>query len=240
MGSAVQNIITLTDSVFLYHVGEVDFAAIGFVGVFYMTIAAIGFGFSKGGQIIIARRVGAGQLSEIGPTFNRMLLFELILALVFFIFMQLAVPWLFGLFINSPEVYSKSLEYLDFRAWGVFASYIGVSVVALYAGLARTMVIVWNALALALTNLLLNYTLIFGHFGFEEMGIGGAGLASTVAEYVALFGFMTYILLDKKNKTLSNFFNACSFDGELKTAIEFVAADSSTSHCGHWQLVCLF
>ena len=61
LGSAVQNIIALSDSVFLYHLSEGDFAAIGFVGVFYLIVAAIGFGFSKGGQIIIARRMGEGQ-----------------------------------------------------------------------------------------------------------------------------------------------------------------------------------
>ena len=57
LGSAVQNVIALSDSVFLYHKSNDDFAAIGFVSVFYLIIAAIGYGFSKGGQIIIARRM---------------------------------------------------------------------------------------------------------------------------------------------------------------------------------------
>ena len=43
LGSAVQNVIALSDSVFLYHLSETDFAAIGFVGVFYLVIAAIGY-----------------------------------------------------------------------------------------------------------------------------------------------------------------------------------------------------
>ena len=66
LGSAVQNVIALSDSVFLYHLSEVDFAAIGFVGVFYLIVAAIGFGFSKGGQIMIARRMGEENYKEIG------------------------------------------------------------------------------------------------------------------------------------------------------------------------------
>jgi len=77
LGSAVQNIIALSDSVFLYHLSEVDFAAIGFVGVFYLIIAAIGFGFSKGGQILIARRMGERKPEEVGRTFYAMLYFEL-------------------------------------------------------------------------------------------------------------------------------------------------------------------
>jgi len=48
LGSAVQQIIVLTDGVFLYHKSEADFGAIGFVSVFYLMIAAIGYNFSKG------------------------------------------------------------------------------------------------------------------------------------------------------------------------------------------------
>jgi Na+-driven multidrug efflux pump len=68
LASAGQNVITLSDSVLLYHKSETDFAAIGFAGVFYIAIAAIGFAFSRGGQIIIARRMGEGNHAEIGRT----------------------------------------------------------------------------------------------------------------------------------------------------------------------------
>ena len=61
LGSAAQNIIVLSDNVFLYHYNSVDFAASGLVGVFYLIIASIGYGFSRGGQIIIARRMGEGR-----------------------------------------------------------------------------------------------------------------------------------------------------------------------------------
>ncbi len=66
LGSAAQNVIALSDAVLLYHKGEVEFAAIGFAGVFYITIAAIGYAFSRGGQIIIARRMGEGKPQAVG------------------------------------------------------------------------------------------------------------------------------------------------------------------------------
>ena len=93
MGSAGQNIVALTDSVFLYYRSEEDFAAIGFVGVFYLIFAAIGYGFSKGGQVLIARRMGEGKPEEVGRNFFDMLYFELGLALLMFLFMQLVCPW---------------------------------------------------------------------------------------------------------------------------------------------------
>ena len=197
LGSAVQNVIALSDSVFLYHLSELDFAAIGFVGVFYLIVAAIGFGFSKGGQIMIARRMGEGNYEEIGRTFYAMVYFELALSIVMFLFMQYGCYYFFSLFVDSDVIFFKSLEYLEYRSWGVFFSYVGVAIVALYTGVARPAFIIFDTLILAFVNIALNYGLIFGHWGLPEMGIAGAGLASTIAEVVAFIIFVIYILNDR-------------------------------------------
>jgi len=198
LGSAAQNVVALSDSVFLYHLSEEDFASIGFVGVFYLVIAAIGYGFSRGGQIMIARRAGEGTLSEVGRTFYSMVYFELALAIVMFLVMQYGCYYFFGLFVNSEVVFTKSLEYLDTRSWGVFFSYTGVAVIALYTGVARTTFIIVDTIILGIVNIALNYGLIFGHWGLPAMGIAGAGLASTIAEIVAFAVFMVYIFFDKE------------------------------------------
>jgi len=198
LGSAAQNVIALSDSVFLYHLSEEDFATIGFVGMFYLVIAAIGYGFSRGGQIMIARRAGEGNAGEIGRTFYSMAYFELGLALLMFLFMQYGTYYFFGLFVNSEVVFEKSLEYLDTRSWGVFFSYVGVAVIALYTGIARTTFIIVDTVILGAVNILLNYGLIFGAWGLPAMGIAGAGLASTIAEIVAFLVFMVYILFDQQ------------------------------------------
>ena len=198
LGSAVQNVIALSDSVFLYHLSEVDFAAIGFVSVFYLIVAAIGFGFSKGGQIMIARRVGEDANREVGRTFYAMLYFELGLSIFMFLFMYFGCQYFFALFVNSDIIYEKSLEYIHYRSFGVFFSYMGVAIVALYTGIARTTFIVIDTIVLAIVNIVLNYALIFGHFGLPAMGIGGAAVASSIAEGVAFILFILYILFDKK------------------------------------------
>jgi putative MATE family efflux protein len=201
LGSAAQNVIALSDSVFLYHLSEEDFATIGFVGVFYLVVAAIGYGFSRGGQIMIARRMGEGQLQEIGRTFYSMVYFEAGLALAMFLFMQFGSYYLFSLLVDSPLIFAKSLEYLDTRSWGVFFSYVGVSIIALYTGVARTNFIIADTILLGVVNIVLDYALIFGHWGFPAMGIAGAGLASTIAEGVAFVAFIIYILFDKQART---------------------------------------
>jgi putative MATE family efflux protein len=198
IGSAVQQIIALTDGVFLYHKSELDFGAIGFVSVFYLMIAAIGYNFSKGGQIMIARRAGENNPSKVGEVFQAMLFFEFFLAIVLFLVMQYGGYYIFSIFTNSDAVFNKSLEYLEFRSYGVFFSYVGLSFIALYTGISRTKFILVDSILLAVANVVLNYGFIFGHLGLPELGIQGAGIASTIAEIFAFMVFLIYIMFDRK------------------------------------------
>lgn len=205
LGSAAQNVITLTDGIFLGRVGEVELGAIGFVGVFYLIIASIGYGFSKGGQIMIARRLGENNMDAIGRTLFSLLYFELAMAIGMFIFMQYGSWYFFSAFVNSDAIFYKSMEYIEYRSYGVFFSYLGVAVIALYTGVARTSFILFDTIVLAVTNVILNYGLIFGAFGLPEMGIAGAGLASTIAEVIAFAVFLIYIGFDTESKKYNLF-----------------------------------
>ena len=198
VGSAAQNAIAATDSVFLYHLSENDFAAIGFVSTFYLIIAAIGYSFSKAGQILIARRMGQKDERGARQVFQSMLVFELLLALGAFLFMELGGAYaLFAALLDSDVIFYKSLEYLSWRSWGVFGAYAGMAFIALYTGLGRTNSLLSATLVLFFSNLFLNYALIFGHGPFPAMGIAGAGLASTIAEYLSLFTFLIYMRFDE-------------------------------------------
>ena len=198
LGSAGQNIVALSDSAFLYYKSVDDFAAIGFVGVFYLVIAAIGYGFSKGGQVMIARRMGEGKPEEVGRNFFDMLYFELALAFLMFLIMQFGCPILFKYLIKSQVIYDKSLEFLQYRSWGVFFSYGGLAMIALYTGVARTKFIMIDTAIMGILNIVLCYVFVFGKWGAPEMGIGGAALASTLAEGVAFLFFIIYMYFDKK------------------------------------------
>ncbi|NJN34239.1 MAG: MATE family efflux transporter, partial [Saprospiraceae bacterium] len=57
-----------------------------------------------------------------------------------------------------------------------------------------------DTLILGIVNIILCYLLVFGKMGFPEMGIGGAALASTIAEGVAFVIFVIYMFFDKKIK----------------------------------------
>lgn len=200
LGSAVQNIIALTDSVFLYHYSDLDFRAIGLVSVFYLIISAIGYGFSRGGQIIIARRYGEQKHESLIHSFYALLYFELFLALLLFGFIQFSGRWFFEFIVSDIATLERCVEYLYPRSYGIFFSYLGVILIALYTGIAKTKFIVVDVFVLAFVNILLNYILIFGKFGSPEMGIAGAGWASSIAEAVAFIVFLIYMFFEKDKR----------------------------------------
>ena len=196
LGGAAQNLIVLTDNVFLYHRSSLEFASIGLIGVFYLVIAAMGYGFSRGGQIIIARRYGESDTTGVGKSTVSLFYLELLFASIIFIFIQCYAEEFLAYFINDPAVLTKCLLYIYPRSYGLFFSFTGVALIGLYTAIAKTKFVIWDTLLLVTINLVLNYCLIFGKFGLPEMGIVGAAWASTIAEIVAFIVFVIYFFYE--------------------------------------------
>lgn len=75
MSILIEQLINITDAIFLGHVGEIELGASALAGIWYLAIYMLGFGFSIGLQVVIARRNGEQQYSETGRTFFQELLF---------------------------------------------------------------------------------------------------------------------------------------------------------------------
>lgn len=188
----MEHMIGLTDTAYLGRVGEVELGASALAGVYYLVIYMLGFGFSVGAQVLIARRNGEGEYKRIGEVFTQGTLFLLLLAGVLFTFSQLYTPRLLKGMIGSEEVYAATMSYLDWRVYGFFFSFISVMFRAFYVGTTHTKILTANSVTMVLTNVVLNYILIFGKFGFPALGIGGAAIASSISEAVSVVFFIVY------------------------------------------------
>lgn len=189
----MENMINLTDTVFLGHVGEVELGASALAGVYYLAIFMLAFGFSVGVQILIGRRNGERRYAEIGSIFRQGTVFLLALAAVLFSVSQWATPSLLRLFIQSDAVYAATEKYMEWRVYGFFFSFAAVMFRAFFVGITRTRVLTVNSIVMVLSNVVLNYVLIFGKCGFPELGIAGAAIASSVAEAVSVIFFVIYV-----------------------------------------------
>lgn len=64
MSILIEQLINITDAIFLGHVGEIELGASALAGIWYLAIYMLGFGFSLGLQVVIARRNGERHYSE--------------------------------------------------------------------------------------------------------------------------------------------------------------------------------
>lgn len=187
-----QNIINVTDTAFLGRVGEVELGASALGGLLYICCFTIAFGFSIGSQILIARRNGEQEYRQVGPIMVQGCFFLLGLAVLFFLFIEYGSSGLLRVLISSDTILEATKEFLDIRVFGFFFSFFNVMFRALFVGITRTKVLTLNAVVMALTNVVLDYLLIFGHGGFPEMGLKGAAIASVIAEASSLLFFIIY------------------------------------------------
>ncbi len=187
-----QNIINVTNTAFLGRVGEVELGASAVGGVFYFAIYMVGFGFSQGAQILIGRRNGEKNYSQIGPIFNNALLFNFLLSVLIFAISIKGVPFVMKYAVSSPEVYASTIAYLDWRIYGFFFAFVNAIFRSFYVGITQTRILTTSAILMAITNILFDYILIFGHFGFPRLGIEGAGISSVIAEIVTLIYVVIY------------------------------------------------
>lgn len=191
----MEHLIGLTDTAYLGRVGEVELGASALAGVYYLAIYMLGFGFSVGAQILIARRNGEQEYGRIGPVFMQGSLFLLLMAALMFTLSNIYSPRLLHLLIDSEEVYKATISYINWRVYGFFFSFLCVMFRAFYVGTTRTRILTINSVVMVLTNVALNYVLIFGKLGFPALGIAGAAIASSISEAVSLLFFIIYTWL---------------------------------------------
>lgn len=202
-----QNVVNVTDTAFLGRVGEVELGASAIAGLFYISLFMLGFGFGIGGQILIARRNGEKNYHEIGKITDNSLYFLMGMGLVLFLLIKFFSPAMLRPLISSDAVYQASVDFLQYRIYGIFFAFGNVLLRAFYIGTTSTRVLTYNALIMAGTNVVLDYGLIFGHFGLPEMGIKGAALASAIAEGISAIYFFSYTvkMVDLKKYNLFRF-----------------------------------
>ena len=152
----------------------------------------LGWGLGIGAQIIIARRDGEKNFLLIGKTLEHSQYIFIVLGIIAFIILRFISTPLFTQIIESKAVCQASTDFLKYRSWGIFFAFTNVSFRAFYIGTSNTKIISWSTIAMAVINIILDYLLIFGNFGFPKMGIQGAALASVIAEGVATLSFIIY------------------------------------------------
>lgn len=108
MSILIEQLINITDAIFLGHVGEIELGASALAGIWYLAIYMLGFGFSLGLQVVIARRNGERNYPETGKTFFQGLLFLSVLAILLCTVSKIFSPIVLGRLIHRRKYMQQS------------------------------------------------------------------------------------------------------------------------------------
>jgi MATE family multidrug resistance protein len=175
----------LTNSWFLSMLGKGFLGAAGITGVYYLIFAVIGHGLNNGLQALISRRAGQGDLKAIGKLFSQSLYVAAIGSVAGILFTLWVAPSLFRMVVE-PGLAEQAISFLRIRIWGLPFLYLYQMRNGLLVGTNQSKFLIWGTLAETVSNIGLDYGLIFGHFGLPALGFNGAAYASILAEFIGM------------------------------------------------------
>ena len=199
-GMMSQNILNLVDIGMVGRLGDAALAATG-IGSFtnYLATAFI-IGLSAGVQALAARRLGEGKHGETAIPLNGGLLLALIIGIPLCILLVTLTPWAFTLLTDDPAVRELGTPYLQIRIASMVAVGMNFSFRGYWSAIHMTSLYLRTLLIMHAINIFLNWVLIFGNLGAPELGVFGAGLATTISLYIGTGLYFFFALRHAKDK----------------------------------------
>ena len=194
----------VTNTVFLSY-DEIVLGTAGITGVFYLIFSLTGNGLNAGLQGLIARRAGENRPEAIGPLYIQGMWIAMFYAIGALLVTYLLAPLILGSTLHSKPVTDSALEFLRIRVWGVPFLYVFQMTNAFFVATNQSRNMKYGFWTMAVLNIFLDYVLIYGKFGFPQMGFNGAAYASIAAEIAGMLVALGIIFVKKMDDRFSLF-----------------------------------
>ena len=191
--NGITNFVSLLDNIMVGQVGTVPMSGVSIVNQLMFVFNLCVFGASSGAGIFTAQFHGSNDDEGVRYTFRfKFLICIAITVLGCGIFLG-GGSGLIGLYLTgegdastAAGALSYGLDYLRVMLWGLLPFALTNAYSSTLRETGETVVPMVGGISAVLVNLVLNYVLIFGHFGAPEMGVEGAALATVISRYVEL------------------------------------------------------
>ena len=198
LGMLGHTFVSFVDNVMVGQLGAAELAAVSLGNSFIFIAMSIGIGFSTAITPLVAEADAEGNFDKGKSAFKHGLFLCTVLSLILFGLLLLAKPLMY--IMDQPEeVVVLALPYLDLVAFSLVPLIVFQAFKQFSDGLSLTKYPMYATIIANILNVIINYILIFGKFGFPEMGIVGAAVGTLVSRFVMLF--YLWFLLSKREKS---------------------------------------
>ncbi len=181
----IQSMYNIVDSIFVARISRDALTAVSLAFPLQNLVLSVAVGIGVGISAVISQSLGAKNTRAADAAAANGLLLTAVHAVLFILFGLLFAKPFIDLFTDDPAIYAMGCQYslivICFSCGNLFHIYFE----KIFQATGNMLVPMVLMLIGALTNIVLDPILIFGLFGFPEMGVAGAAAATVIAQFVS-------------------------------------------------------
>jgi MATE family multidrug resistance protein len=196
LGMLGHTFVSFVDNIMVGQLGTAELAAVSLGNSFMFVGMSLGIGFSTAITPLIAEADAANDFLKGKSSFKHGLFLCTVIGILLFLLVFMAKPLMY-LMKQPVEVVELAIPYLNYVAISLIPLVVFQGFKQFSDGMSMTKAPMYATLVGNIINVILNYLLIFGKFGFPEMGIVGAAYG-TLASRIIMVWHLWYLLKGKE------------------------------------------
>lgn len=197
-------LMQFVDRYMVSRLGTEALAAVLPAGFISFIPAGFAIGVMTSINTFVSQSLGRGEKESCSNYCWQAIYMGLVFFVVVIAFMWPSAPWIFKALGHEQVVVDMEVTYLRIM---LYAQLMGVfiwSSTQFFMGIHRPVITMYAAMCAQVVNVVFNYILIFGKFGFPEMGIAGAGWGTFIGQGVGAVIRMVAFLNGDVNKSFKS------------------------------------
>lgn len=184
--------VGVVDTAFVGQIGTVEQAAVSLANSVYIVFLVFGIGVSYGITPLVASMDTEKKYDDISSTLKNGLYINLVLGVILFLLLFSISP--FFKYLNQPEdVLHNAIPFFNVMIFSLIPLSVFFTLKQFTEGLSLTKMAMVISIAGNVINIILNYILIFGKFGFAPMGVMGSCWATFISRVIMAVWMFLYV-----------------------------------------------
>ena len=205
----LSNAMGIVDSIMVSWIGEVT--AVGTASQLENMCITVCFGAVTGIGIFAAQFYGAKEYQNMKKTFGIGIIFAVVVGMLWFGAIGLFGNYVVGFYIKDEMVIESALRYLAIAKYSYIPLCLSFTFSYFYRCMQKTYIPMIIGITSMLSNVVLNYLLIFGNFGCPKLGVAGAAVGTLFAQCMSLLLYIGYSVY-KEEPFIGSFKEMFGFD----------------------------
>ena len=219
---AIQGIVSATlsmvDNIMVGFLGETELAAVGVASQIFMVHYLVMFGVLSGSATFMAQFYGTKDMANIRKVIGFAFTLLSVFGAVCFVLANLFTRGVLSIYTEDPEVMALAARYVRINSWSFLLLAVSAPLEMAFKATQQVRIPMTVSTVIFFTNIVINYVLIFGKFGFPRMGVAGAAIGTLSSRIIEVL-MNSYFAFRRENEFRGRINSYFGWDRELTARI---------------------